>query len=192
PNKFDCNRETCPDCTRIAKLNHPDLHFIFPAPAKVKEEDRHNILASIVENPYNRLEMWSNPSISIEHIREFRRTSSYKSFEGKGRVVIMADCERMTTEAANALLKSLEEPPERTYLLLISSRPSLLLPTITSRCQELKFDPLTAEELEQALVAQNLAAAKRARLTARMAAGSYRHALELLDENLEQMQQKAL
>jgi DNA polymerase-3 subunit delta' len=182
----------CPDCNRIAKFNHPDVHFIFPAPAKVKEDEYRKIVASLIENPYNRLELWANPSISIERIRELRQTSAFKSFEGKGRVVIVADCERMTIEAANALLKILEEPPPKMYIIMISSRPNLLLPTITSRCQLLKFEPLPASEIESALVSRNGVDEEQARLTARLAAGSYRRALELLDENLAEMQNRAL
>lgn len=191
-NKFACSNDPCPDCTRVAKLNHPDVHFIFPAPAKVKQDDRNRVLASVAANPYHRLEIWSNPMISIDQIREIRRTSSYKSFEGKGRVVVIVDCERMTIEASNALLKILEEPPDKTHLIMISSRPNLLLPTITSRCQEVKFNPLTFEEIEQALVGKSLADKRRARITARMSAGSYARAMELLDENLQELQETAL
>ncbi len=186
------HREHCPDCNRIAKFIHPDAHFLFPAPAKVKEDEIKKIYASLVDDPYNRLELWANPSISIERIREIRQISAYKSFEGNGRVIIITDCERMTIEAANALLKILEEPPPNMYIIMISSRPNLLLPTITSRCQLVKFEPLAAAEIESALVSRNGVDAERARLTARLAAGSYRRALELLDENLAEMQNRAL
>ncbi|HEX9652873.1 MAG TPA: DNA polymerase III subunit delta' [bacterium] len=182
----------CADCNRIAKFNHPDVHFLFPAPAKAKEDELKKIISSIAEDPYNRLELWANPSISIERIREIRQTSAYKSFEGQGRVVIVCDCERMTIEAANALLKILEEPPPKMYIIMISSRPNLLLPTITSRCQLVKFDPLAAGEIEVALAARAGVAKEQARLTARLASGSYRRALELLDENLQEMQSRAL
>jgi DNA polymerase-3 subunit delta' len=182
----------CADCNRIAKFNHPDVHFIFPALAKTKEDELKKIFASLVEDPYNRLELWANPSISIDRIRDIRQTSALKSFEGKGRVVIITDCERMTIEASNALLKILEEPPPKMYIIMISSRPNLLLPTITSRCQLVKFDPLTVSEIEAALVARARVETEQARLTARLAGGSYRHALELLGEDLQEMQTRAL
>ncbi len=187
-----CPQTDCPDCRRVAKLSHPDLHFLFPAPSRAKEEDRARIVQSLAENPYARLELWSNPVLSIDRIREIRRSAAYKSFEGQGRVVILTDCERMTAEAANALLKILEEPPERTYLVLISSRPHLLLETITSRCQLVKFEPLSPEAIEGALVARQGAEAAVARVVSRLAGGSYRKALQLLDQDVGRLQDQAL
>lgn len=191
-NSLACSYETCRDCSRIARFTHPDVHLIFPAPAKLSEADTRKIVVSIVENSYQRLELWANPSISIDRIREIRRQASYKSFEGKGRVVLIFDCERMTIEAANSLLKIVEEPPEKMYLIMTSSKPNLLLPTITSRCQIIKFDPLTVDEIENALVEHNGIDKRKAGLTARMAAGSYRRALDLLSRDLDEMQQQAL
>lgn len=191
-NALACDAPQCDKCTRVAKLSHPDLHFIFPTPANAKEEDQAEIIKSVVENPYARKELWANPSISIEQIRQVRRKANFKSFEGRGRVVILVDCERMTTEAANSLLKILEEPPAKMRLLITSSRPSLLLPTITSRCQEIKFDPLTAQEIETALVQFDGVDTERAGLVARLAAGSYRRASELLGEDVKEMQESAL
>lgn len=184
--------QECSDCLRVAKLSHPDLQFIFPAPTKIKENERNRIFTSMVTNPYLREEIWANPSISIERIREIRRSSSYKSFEGKGRVIIIVNAEGMTLEASNALLKILEEPPPKMYLLLISSQPNLLLPTITSRCQLVKFDPLTVGEIEQALIVKNSIPPNQARLSARLAAGSYRRAVELLDEHLQELRDLSL
>jgi DNA polymerase-3 subunit delta' len=184
--------QECSDCLRVAKLNHPDLQFIFPAPTKVREEEQNGIIKSIAANPYQREEIWANPSISIERIRELRRISSYKSLEGKGRVIIIVDAERMTLEAANALLKILEEPPQKMYLLLVSSKANLLLPTITSRCQLIKFDPLTVEEIEEALIERTAVQRSQALLSARLAAGSYRRALELLDEHLQELRDFSL
>lgn len=196
-----CSPEPCPNCMRVSKLSHPDLHFIFPAPVKDNKPEKkqeeiriheRQILKSIAANPYHRVEVWPNPAISIKTIREIRRKSSYKSFEGRGRIVIIVDAERMSEEAANSVLKILEEPPEKMYLLLISSRPNLLLPTISSRCQLIKFEPLKAAEIEQALIENHNIEQKKARLTSRVASGSYRRAIELLDENLQEKQNQSL
>src|SRR3990172_2099937 len=177
---------------RIRNLSHPDVHLIFPSPAKTKEEEYQEILHSLVVNPYLRLQPWANPSISIEKIREIKRKSAYKSFEGRGKVFIILDCERMTTEASNSLLKVLEEPSDKTYLLMTSSKPNLLLSTITSRCQMIKLDPLSAEEIESALKKQTDNADSKIKLAARLAGGSFRQALELLNEDLDNWQQQAL
>lgn len=184
--------DQCTTCARVGKVSHPDLDFVFPAPAKVKEEDHRTIISSIVEDPYLRSQPWANPTISIDRIREIRKKASFKSFEGKGRVFVLADCERMTTEASNSLLKILEEPPDGMYLIMTSSRPSLLLPTITSRCQVIKFDPLRADEIRQTLIDRHGIANRKAAFTARLADGSYRRAMELLGEDLHTMQATAL
>ncbi len=181
-----------PASSRVGKLTHPDVQVIFPAPKKIDEGERASIVASIVKDPYQRLQPWANPSISIDSIREIRRKSAYKSFEGSGRVVLVLDCERMTLEAANALLKILEEPPDKTYLLMTSSHHSLLLPTITSRCQLVKFDPLAANEIHDALQSRQRADERKARLCSKLADGSYRRALELLSEGTQELQEQAL
>jgi len=195
-----CSAEPCPNCMRVSKLSYPDLHFIFPAPAiikdkakeKVNEAKRVQILESVAANPYLRAELWANPMISIDKIRELRRQSSYKSFEGRGRIAIIVDAERMSEEAANSVLKILEEPPEKMYLLMISSRPNLLLPTISSRCQIIKFEPLKATEIEQAIIENYNIEQEKSRLTSRLASGSYRRAVELLDDNIQEMQNQSL
>lgn len=176
---------------RVEQLSHPDVHLVFPSPAKATEEDVAKVPDSLVENPYGRVQPWANPSISIEKIRDIRKKAAYKSFEGKGRVFIILDCDRLTVEASNALLKILEEPPEGMHLLMTSSRPSLLLPTITSRCQIVKFDPLSASEIESALLSTGVEAQK-ARIYARLADGSFTRALELREEGLDELQQHTL
>ncbi len=110
----------------------------------------------------------------------------------RGRIAIIVDAERMSEEAANSVLKILEEPPQKMHLLLISSRPNLLLPTISSRCQLIKFEPLKTTEIEQALIENHKSELDKARLTSRLASGSYRRAVELLDENLQEMQNQSL
>ncbi len=192
PHNISPHSAECSDCRRISRLTHPDLHVIFPAPTQVKDDDTLKILASLAANPYNRLELWANPSISIERIRRLRRISAIKSYEGKGRTVLIFDCERMTNEAANSLLKILEEPPDKMHLILTSSRPNLVLPTISSRCQGVKFAPLPANEIESALMREEGIEDAQPRLVARLAGGSYRRALELLDEDLQELQSKAL
>ena len=98
----------------------------------------------------------------------------------------------MTIEAANALLKILEEPPAGMYLIMTSSRANLLLPTITSRCQNISFDPLSVLDIKQALLDRKTVDARTAELAAKMSGGSYRNALEYLDQDLTNLQKQAL
>jgi DNA polymerase-3 subunit delta' len=99
--------------------------------------------------------------------------------EGQYKVNILTDVEKMREEAANAFLKLLEEPPPQTVFLLTTDRPDQLLPTIVSRCQRLRFDPLTPESIETALVERENMDPDPAAMLARMADGSYSHALDL-------------
>ncbi len=187
---FACGE--CSDCNRIAQLSHPDVYYIFPAPKSMTSQEQKEIISSIVKNPYTRLNLWANPSISIDQIRELKRTSALTSFENKGRVVIIADAQRMTVEAANSLLKILEEPPGKMTIILTSSQPNLLLSTIISRCQSLRFGPIGWQEIEKALIEQNHVEDEKAQLVAKLSFGSYRRALEILDEDLDQKRHQVL
>jgi DNA polymerase-3 subunit delta' len=94
-------------------------------------------------------------------------------------VAVVTDVEHMNETAANSFLKLLEEPPPQTVFLLTTSRPEQLLPTIVSRCQRLRFDPLLPESIETALVEREDVDPDAAAMLARMADGSYSHALDL-------------
>ncbi|MCI0514079.1 DNA polymerase III subunit delta' [candidate division KSB1 bacterium] len=181
-NKFD-GCDACSHCLRISKFLHPDVIYIFPAPTGIKVEEELQVYESLVANPYRRVELWANPQISIDRIRELKRKASLKSFEGRGRVVIVADAQQMTTEAANSLLKILEEPPEKMHLILVTSHLNQLLETIISRCQLVRFSALAANEIEQALITREKLEPHRARVISRIAAGNYRRALELIDSD---------
>lgn len=100
--------------------------------------------------------------------------------ESPQRVVIVRDCEQMSVGAANALLKTLEEPPSHTRFVLLTSKPGELLPTIRSRTQLVRFAPLTDETVEHILLAQGIDL-ERARRVAPLAAGSVATAMALAD-----------
>jgi len=182
----------CSHCKRIAKLNHPDVLFIFPAPATVKEDEVYSVIESFVKQPYLRREIWANPTIGIGRIRELRRTTALKPLEGRGRAVIIAEVEKMTTEAANALLKILEEPPQGMTMILTTSNVKALLPTIVSRCQEVRFEHLRDEDIESALIGKHDQQLEKARLIAKLSLGSYRRALEFLDEDLSSRRERVV
>jgi len=181
-----CN--TCSDCKRVGQLSHPDLVLIYPAPKQPRNEEIQAIRESMKKNPYYRAQPWPNPSILIDMIRNLKKTVSMTSYENKGRVVLIMEAHRMTTEAANSLLKILEEPLGKLTLLLISSQANLLLPTIVSRCQKIRFDPLLWQDIENALIKREQVTAEQAKIFARMSFGSYRRALELLEEDFDQKQ----
>jgi DNA polymerase-3 subunit delta' len=95
----------------------------------------------------------------VEEVRErVIRASAYRPFEGDRRVFVVETAEAMRDESQNALLKTLEEPPEFVHLILLSAEPEALLETIASRCQPVDFAPLSAEVLEAELTAEFAAA----------------------------------
>lgn len=178
----------CRDCIRVSQLSHPDLIVVYPAPKQPKNEELQAVTQSIVKNPYYRAMPWANPFILIDVIRGIKKTVSMTSYENKGRVIIFLDAHRMTTEAANSLLKILEEPLGKTMLILVSSQMNSLLPTIVSRCQQLRFDPIHWKDIETALVERERVSPEQAKIFSRISFGNYRRALELLDENINDKQ----
>jgi DNA polymerase III subunit delta' len=118
--------------------------------------------------------------ITVEEARAIKATLQLSAPDGAWRVAIIDAVDEMNTAAANALLKILEEPPTRTVLLLVSHRPSRLLPTIRSRCRALRCKPLLPEDLALALdAAGHPQAAGDARTLAALAGGSVGEALDL-------------
>jgi hypothetical protein len=97
-------------------------------------------------------------------------------------VAILDGADRLTEEAANALLKALEEPPERTRFLLLTSQPAQCLATITSRCQTIRFQRIAASSIEEALVSRRRCEPAVARIASHLAQGSFSRAIELTTE----------
>ena len=182
----------CSRCRRAAAFIHPDLKAIFPAPKNLNEKDERAILDQWSSDPYCRHDPWSSATISIERIRGLRHDAGMRSFEGGASVILIAQADRMRPEAANALLKILEEPPANTFFVLLSDRPNVLLPTVVSRCQQVRFDPLPEAVMASALVAERSLGQPQAQIVARLACGSFRRALELLEEDIQARRERAV
>lgn len=188
----------CPACTKVSRLIHPDVRILFPTPGKEIIEEERERVSLLAGNHYGVVDFARRPNIDgankasskhviypVDRIRELIRLISLRSVEGRYKVVILFDAHYMRTEAANAFLKVLEEPPGRAVFILITSRPDQLLPTIVSRCQKLRFDTLSDAGISAALQDREGIEESRAALVARMAGGSYARALELTqDEQL--------
>jgi len=116
---------TCASCKRIARGVHADILIIEPG---------------------------DSGSIKVDQVREAIDRSMYRPFEGRRRVVIVDEADALMSEAQNALLKTLEEPPSASVFVLITNRPDVLLPTVRSRCQQLRFGPLTPGEVAAVLI----------------------------------------
>ena len=119
-----CN--TCKPCNKISAKAHPDIHCI-----DLQKDKK---------------------IISISQIREMGLTISSRPNEAKFRMVLIQTADLMNIQAQNALLKMLEEPPEKTFFILIAVKTSFLLPTIISRCRIIRFKPLTDKLIVQYLI----------------------------------------
>ena len=80
----------------------------------------------------------------VDQMRQIEREANYRPYEGKARMFLIEDADKLNDSSANALLKVLEEPPPTSHMILMTSRPAMLLPTIRSRCQMIRFSPVAA------------------------------------------------
>ncbi|MBI3649563.1 MAG: DNA polymerase III subunit delta' [Acidobacteria bacterium] len=117
--------------------------------------------------------------IKVEQMREMSEEANFMPYEGRRRVYILDEAERLNLAAANSILKILEEPPDTSLLLLITAKPYALLETIRSRCQMLNFAPLATSALEAYLQANYKRPLAETTLLARLARGSIGRALEI-------------
>ncbi len=120
--------------------------------------------------------------IVVDDVRGLTHFLTMSAADGGRRVVIVDSADEMNVNAANALLKMLEEPPDRTTMLLISHQPSRLLPTIRSRCREVRLHPLSPEDMHNALTQAGFEAADTPAL-AELAAGSVGEALRIMQND---------
>lgn len=141
----------CNPCLRIAAGTHPDIALVQPDGGVIK----------------------------IAQIRNLCQTLSMKPFEGEMRVAVLTDAHLMNPSAGNALLKILEEPPEQTLLILTAGQAADLLPTIVSRCQHVRFNPISRAALSGALIQNHGFGADEASTLAALAGGSFSRALAM-------------
>lgn len=122
--------------------------------------------------------------IAVDAIRDLEAEAHFRPYEGEARTFIIDDADKMNANASNALLKTLEEPAPATHLILVTSRPETLLPTIRSRCQIFRFAPVDPDEIEQFLAETTAMNKTDARLAARSSQGSIGEALTVKPDDL--------
>ena len=155
--------DVCPSCRQFLSGNHPD--FIRLRPEK---------------------------SIGVEAVREVIDRLSVKPYEADRHIVVIEQADKMTAQAQNALLKTLETPPGSDVFFLIATQLTAMLPTIISRCRVVRFHYLETHEAEAALEARGIPG-ERARLLARLSQGSVGRALEMnASEDWWQLREKVL
>ena len=146
----------CRDCRRFLSRTHPDALFPSPLPRE--------------------------KTIRIDTLREMIDALSRHSLEGGKRVILIENAERMTQQAQNCLLKTLEEAEEGTYFLLTCDKESALLPTIRSRCRVIRMQPWSRERIEKALTGRGIDASKAHALSL-YCEGSLGRALQMQEES---------
>ena len=146
--------DQCISCRKAASGNHPDIDLI--------ERE--------------------GPFIKIEQIRALKHRLRFKPLEGRYRVTVISNSQHLKVEAANALLKVLEEPPADNLIILTAIETTALLPTIVSRCLHLPLQPLAAVEISAHLGKIHSVSPERAAVIARLSGGSLSRAMALLDE----------
>lgn len=143
----------CISCRKFDSGNHPDIVNIEP------------------EGKY----------IKIDQIRSLQQNTSYKPYESEWKIYIIKQADRMNLQAANGLLRTLEEPPKYVVIILLASKEDLLLPTITSRCQIVKFRTLTVDEITDKLISRFELDRTEAKKIAILADGSLGKAIKFIE-----------
>ena len=194
---LNCDRGTwdacgvCPSCRKMQIMQHERLKLVFAMPSKDDEnsavdkltpaeiEEMNAQIALKARDPYHHISMNKAGGIKISSIRDIRKESAMRA-SGQGRtVVVICEAERMNNSAANALLKTLEEPGGDLLLILTTSRRDALLPTIRSRCQQLRFDPIPEITIREALERDPDIPRENIGLAAHLANGSYSEAVQI-------------
>lgn len=197
--------DECENCRAINNFSSPLLQFIFAIgkdgedTSKKNEEASSEIIDTIREelaaksaDPYHRIRIPKAIAISIGQIRELIMLLS-RSMSGSGkRVVIISEADMMRAGAQNAFLKTLEEPHPNTLIILTSSNPSHLYPTILSRCQDLRFDLLAADEISSVLEERDGIEHAQATFLARLAGGSLTVARGLVNQDVAELRSQVV
>ncbi|MBI5514747.1 MAG: DNA polymerase III subunit delta' [Deltaproteobacteria bacterium] len=169
----------CPSCRKIALGQHPDVKVLqrdLKDPPRDPERLAEHARRRLEDVPEGEL----RPAITVDQVRELVAPMAFRPHEGGTRWVVVREAERLREEAANAFLKTLEEPPPATHFVLLTHSPSRLLTTIRSRCQVVRFGALDTEDVVAVLESLGHEGAA-ARSLAELADGSVGRALEYSD-----------
>jgi len=154
----------CRSCRNIERGNHPDFLVLQPDEGLIR----------------------------IEEIRNIQRVLGYKAYENGWKIALVDGCEDMLDPAANCFLKTLEEPPDRTVIILICSNYLSLLPTINSRCRKIRFSPLQAYQIQDILIREKGYNSEMAGVLSVLADGSIGKALSMDYETVVELRSLAL
>ncbi|HFB99578.1 MAG TPA: hypothetical protein ENJ53_02125, partial [Phaeodactylibacter sp.] len=180
----------CSSCLKAAKWIHPDIHYSYPTVGS-KMISTHFLpewRKAMEENPYLNAHQWlqhlgaenKQGNITKDECVDIIKKLSLKIFEGSHKILIMWLPEYLRKEG-NRLLKMIEEPPDNTLFILVAENQEMILNTILSRCQLVKVNQLSDEEVKEALIQRKNVSLEKAAATAHLAEGNYNEALNLLE-----------
>jgi DNA polymerase-3 subunit delta' len=175
--------------TPVADAN--DMFGAPPAPTSLRIDPDHPVARRmaagsepglfVLRRPYDEKTKKLRQQITVDEVRRLKSFFAMSAADGGRRVVIVDAADELNTSAANALLKLLEEPPARATLLLVSHQPTRLLPTIRSRCREVRLGPLNASDMADALAQAGADANASPQALAQLSGGSVGEAIRLLN-----------
>ena len=192
----------CSSCHKFLHFEHPDLIYLFPTPnlqltpdGEIKNDEYRKeyegYLRNKIETPWEDYRFSSNIMIRKESISWLIKRLNISSYEAKYRICIIEDADLMNIETANAFLKTLEEPPESTVIILTTNNPSQLLPTIVSRCQPIHFQPVDPNVIAQILIDDFNTSPRTARIVSQIADGSVKYAIHLVQGESSKLRERA-
>jgi DNA polymerase-3 subunit delta' len=200
--------DECKSCRLANAIQHPNIQLVFSLPAAKNEASKSDStilrlsddqitaikeqLQLKSENPYHNITLSQATQIRIAAVREIKKNISLSASQKGRRFVIVSEADAMNQEAANAFLKSLEEPTPNVTIILTTSRREQLLPTIMSRCQQVRCHPIDDDAIMQALHERKEIPLDDARLVARLADGSYSKACSLLEDDVQELRESVV
>jgi DNA polymerase-3 subunit delta' len=193
--------DSCLSCRKIDKLIHPDVKMIFPIPfaspkTQAERDKRQEAMERFkkekIQEPYTIVKFEKNLNIPVDEIREMQNNLYLKPFEGKKKVVIITEVENMHPSSANSLLKTLEEPPKDSHLILTTTDINRLLPTVVSRCQQIRFSKIPSFLIEKRLNERYQIPSDKASFYAKISNGSLGKALDYIQGEKENIRNDAI
>lgn len=200
----------CPSCRKIQNLSHPDLHFIFPLPADLRKAKKDQKANELIYEPWRNLIKKTDAYFSIDDLHnqynlkgkqtlisaddcnEIIQKVSLHAYEGGYKVVIIWMPEKLYYSAAPKILKTLEEPPDKTLFLLIAEHQEMILNTILSRTQIIQVPRLGDKDIYEALISRDYADSQSAEAATMLSGGNFSMAMRYasdpawLEDNLQQ------
>ena len=175
-------------------LEHPDLHFVYPIVNKesgsskaISDNYKSKWDGFIIHHPYGSTQDWirqleagnKQGMIGVEEVIKIHHKMYLKAHSGGNKVMVIFGADKLSENASNKLLKLLEEPPKKSFFLLVCDQTEGMLPTLVSRCQQLKLIPLTLEEIKKGIQKRN--ASSTSAQTVSLSGGSWRKVLNDLN-----------